>query len=108
MKKLLMLFVLFASLFSCTGVKTVVQGVDNEAYIMVVGNPDVFLGGVEVAVDENTKFVAKVIKDGHTVPKGEVYAIKPGKHLVKVSYRGQVLYQQQIFISSQETRKIKL
>ena len=67
-----------------------------------------YLGGIDVTVDDGNKFKAKVIKDNTDRPKGNVYSIKNGKHIVIISYEGKIIYQQQIFVSPQETKKIKL
>jgi len=37
-----------------------------------------------------------------------VYAISTGKHVISVYYNDKVIYQKQIFISAQETKKVLL
>lgn len=94
-------------LASCTGIKSSSKGVDNQAYLEFVGNPKNYIGGVDVTINKQKTFVAEVNKEQQP-SKGSVYAINPGKLMVTVSYKGQLLYSQQIVISSQETRIIKL
>jgi hypothetical protein len=40
--------------------------------------------------------------------RGEVYAITTGKHLIKIYSDNKIIYNQQIFVSSQQTKKIIL
>jgi hypothetical protein len=109
MRKIIFLLAAIIGLMtSCTGVKTSSSGVDNQAFINIVGKPGNYSGGVDVNVDDKTNFKAEVNKEYTDRPKGKVYAIGIGTHVVIVSYNGQVLYKQQIFVSSQETKKIVL
>jgi hypothetical protein len=110
MKKIL--FAAITGLFllsGCTGVRTLSTGLENEAFLEFIGTPSKYFDGVVVVtVDDNNSFLASVKKDHNKRPKGKVYAISTGKHTVSVSYDNQVIYQKQIFISAQETKKIIL
>ena len=92
----------------CTGVKTVTKSLESESFIELIGTPDDYPGGVEVIIDEMTTFIAEVNKANVKRPKGSVYAIPTGKHIVKVKYNNQVLFSKQIFVSAQETKQIIL
>jgi hypothetical protein len=92
----------------CTGVKTLSTGLENESFLEFVGNPDNYLYGVTVTVDDATTFVASVNEGRADRPKGKVYAISTGKHTITVSYENQVIYSRQIFVSAQETKRILL
>ena len=93
---------------SCTGVKTVSTGLGNESFLNFVGTPKNYQGGIDVNIDDKNTFKAEVNKDFTNRPKGNVYSISNGTHVVTVLYNNKVLYKQQIFISSQETKKIEL
>jgi hypothetical protein len=109
MKKILFLLAIGLTILTgCTGVKTVASGLENEAFISIVGNPNNYEGGVDVTVDETTSFKAEVGKEHTNRPKGTVYAISTGKHVVSVSYRNTEIYKKQIFVSAQETKTIVL
>ena len=95
-------------LASCTGVKTVSTGLENEAYLEFLANPDNFKGGVDVNVDDKINFKAEVNAEHLDRPKGKIYAISTGTHTISVSYNQKVIYKKQIFISAQETKKITL
>lgn len=95
-------------LTACTGVKTASRGLENESYLMFVGNPDNYAGGVEVTLDDKTNFIAEVDNDRPGNMKGKVYAIATGKHVLTVVYKNDVLVKKQIFVSAQETKKIIL
>ncbi|MCX2838114.1 hypothetical protein OQ279_08095 [Salinimicrobium sp. MT39] len=107
MKKMILLFTVFTTL-GCTGVKTTTSGLENEAFLIFLGNPKNYESGVEVSIDDNTSFSAEVQKDHSDRPKGKVYAISTGSHNLSVLYNGEVIYQKKIFVSTQETKKIKL
>jgi hypothetical protein len=92
----------------CTGVKTVTTGLENEAFLSFIGKPSVYKGGVTVNVDDKNTFKAEVCKDFTDRPKGKVYAISTGTHIVTVSFNNNVIFKKQIFISNQETKKIQL
>jgi len=117
MKKQLhiILAVLFSGILlsNCTGVKTVARGLENEAFLEFVGNPSNYSEGIDVIIDDNISFKAKVKKNHATRPKGEVYSISTGTHstgthTVTVSHKNKIIYQQKIFVSSQETKRIVL
>ncbi len=92
----------------CTGVKTVTKGLENQSYIEIIGIPSNYSGGVDVTIDETTTFKAEVNKAGAKRPKGSVYAISTGKHVVSVKYNNEIIYSKQIFVSAQETKQIIL
>ncbi len=109
MKKVILLALFGTILLSgCGGIKTLSSGLENESFLEFIGVPNDYSGGVDVTVDDVTNFKAEVHKDLARKVKGEVYAISTGTHKIAVSYKGKLLYQKQIFISAQETKKIVL
>ena len=108
MKKVYLLAILGLVLTSCGGIKTASRGLENDAFLEFVGNPSNYEGGLDVNIDGKTNFKAEVNKDKVTRMKGNVYAISTGTHVVSVTYKSQLLYKQQIFVSVQETKKISL
>ena len=95
-------------LSSCGGIKTKSAGLENESYLEFVGPVKSYPEGVNVSIDNKINFKAVVHEDKVAYMKGEVYAISTGTHILKVSYNGQILYEKQIFIATQETKKIVL
>ena len=95
-------------LSSCGGIKTSSAGLDNEAYLEFVGPQKSYPEGVDVSIDNKINFKAVVNKDKVAYMKGEVYAISSGAHIIRVSYNGKVIYEKQIFVAAQETKKIVL
>lgn len=109
MKKIYFLITISLVLItSCTGVKTLSTGLENESFLEFVGKPSNYSGGVDVNIDDKTTFKAEVNKDQADRPKGKVYAISTGTHMVTVSYNSNVIFKKQIFVSAQETKKIML
>lgn len=107
MRKLILFLAVFTAV-GCTGVKTTTSGLENEAFLVFLGNPQNYKSGVEVNIDDNTSFSAEVQKDHSDRPKGKIYAISTGPHVVSVVHNGEKIYQKKIFVSAQETKKIIL
>jgi hypothetical protein len=109
MKKILIaITIVLLYLPSCTGIKTTISGLENEAFIEFLGNPSNYQGGIDVDIDGSAYFKAEVNKNHANRPKGKTYAISTGTHTIKVSYKGNLLVQKKIFVSNQETKKIIL
>ena len=105
------LFILAISLIFLSGcgmIKTSSSGLEKESFLEFIGNPQTYKEGVDVTVDNKTMFKAEVYNNHAARTKGKVYAISTGQHVVSVSYNNTVLYKKQIFLSTQETRKIEL
>jgi hypothetical protein len=108
MKNIAIIIVFGLSIITgCTGVKTVTKGLESQSYIELIGNPSYYSGGVDVTID-GTTFKAEVNKAGAKRPKGTVYAISTGRHVVSVKYNNETIYSKQIFVSAQETKQIIL
>lgn len=109
MKKILFVIAIgLIFLTGCTGVKTMSTGLENEAFMEFIGKPSIYNGGVDVNIDDKGTFKAEVNKDHLDRPKGKVYAISTGTHVVTVSFNNKVIYKKQLFVSAQETKKIML
>ena len=84
-------------------------GLESESYLQFVqGGNTVYNGGVEVYVDDNPVFTAKVDKIKKQTVKGTVYGVKNGTRHLKVIYKGNILFEKDIVIATQETKQIKL
>lgn len=109
MKKILFfLSIVVIFLTSCSGVKTLSTGLENESFLAFIGDPDNYSEGVEVTIDDKTPFLATVKKDYAKRPKGNVYAVSTGTHNLTVKYSNKIIFKKQIFVSAQETKKILL
>jgi uncharacterized protein YcfL len=85
-------------------------GKEDISYLFFVGPKETYGDGmftVQVKVDD-TQFDAKVVKPKTANRKGVQYAVAPGRRQLTVSFKGQVIYQKQIFLSPQETKTIEL
>ena len=109
MKKIIFAFSLLFLLLGCvTGVKSTYGGLDSEAYLDFVGTPRLYPGGVIVSIDDKMRFKAEVNDAASNKPKGKTYAVSPGSRLIVVQYDGKDIYRKQLFLSTQETRRIEL
>lgn len=110
MKTKILLIALLASIAGCkVGNVTHAGGVDSLSYLQFLqGGSAKYSGGVEVFVDDNPAFAAKVDKIEKMKVRGNVYAVKPGTRHVKVVHEGKTLYEKDIFVGNQETKKITL
>lgn len=63
---------------------------------------------VNVYIDDNQPFDAKVNRiNPHTI-KGDVYMVSKGKHRIRVMDKSNLLYDSVVFLSLQETRQIQI
>jgi len=111
-KSALLLVAILLAFTSCkVGSNSTTKGLENESFIEFVGTSS-YKGGVDVSIDDKTSFKAKVYKEKYESNferiKGEVYAISTGVHTITVLYNGNLIYQKQIYVSAQETKKIVL
>jgi|SRR5690554_212859 len=95
-------------LAGCTGVKSVSSGLENQAYLEILGNPQSFPNGVVVKINDNMEFPAEVNAPNAKRPKGTVYAIPTGSNLVTISVNNETIYRKNIFVGAQETKQITL
>ena len=112
MKKLLFIGILLTSMLAgCkTGVYTAEYGKEDVAYISLMSSDQMANKDVEVFVDEDTQATLHVEKAKQHAEKrtGKLFAIKPGKRHLKIVHEGKVIYEKDIFVSSQQTKLINL
>ena len=108
--RLLLIMFIFGSLTACkVGVVSTSGGKDSQSYLQFVqGGNQSYKNGVAVYVDNNPVFTAKVDKVKKNSIKGNRYVINPGTRHIKVVDNGKTLYEKNVIVSSQETKKIIL
>jgi hypothetical protein len=110
--KNILFFTLASLLFiaGCSGIHSLSKGLENEAFLEFIGDPNEYKQGINVTIDQKTTFKGEVnkVRNWTKAPKGNIYAISPGKHIVVVSYNNNIIVKKQIFVSSQETKQIIL
>ena len=112
LKVLFSLFAIATLLFGCKANYPVAQqsGKEDIAYLVFVGPLETYRNGskpVQVDVD-GTKFDAKVVKPKTANRKGTQYGVATGHRNINVMFNGKIIYQKQLFLSSQETKIIYL
>ena len=108
MKKILFFTILTTLLIGCGITKTVSKGIENQAFLLFVGTPSNYPNGVQVVLDDKTKFNAEVHKNSSKIEHLRVYGISTGTHKVVVLSNNKTVYEKLIFLSSQQTKKIIL
>ena len=108
MKKILFLTIITTFLIGCDVTKTISRGIENQAFLLIVGTPSNYPNGIVVVIDEKTKFNAEVQKNRDKVKHLRLYGISTGKHKVSILKNNKNIYEQIIFITSQQTKKIIL
>lgn len=110
MKKILTLFVVSLLLIGCRAHYPVAQqgGKEDMAYLLFVSSKNYTGKTIEVTIDNESPFSAKVVKQRNAMVKGTQYGVATGTHSLKVCYNGKVLYQKKVFLSSQEVKQIML
>ena len=110
MKKLMLLFAIPILLTGCRANFPVAQesGKDDIAYLLFV-SPNQYAGKeVQVKVDNNAPFTAKVVKAKKANRRGSQYGIAVGTRTLTVSYNSKNIFQKKIFVSTQEVKQITL
>lgn len=108
--KLIFAFGLVLLLCGCRAHYPVAQqsGKDDVAYLLFVGNKKYAKKKVIVTLDGEKTFEAKVVKAKDSYRKGTSYAIATGRRIINVEYKGTSIYNKEVFVSAQETKKITL
>ncbi len=91
-----------------TGVYTTHSGKEDVSYLQFVSASSLSGKTVVVELDNGTSFEAKVNKERKSYTKPHLYTIKSGKRSVRVSYKGRVVYDSDIFVSHQSTKVVRL
>ena len=110
MKKLILLFVIPLLLIGCRAHLPVAQesGKEDIAYLLFVSSNQYAGKEVQVKVDNNAPFTAKVVKAKKANRRGSQYGIAVGTRTLTVSYNSNNIYQKKIFVSTQEVKQIVL
>lgn len=110
MKKVLLIVGVALLLFGCRAHYPVAQetGLDDVAYLLFVSGDEYAGKTVDVTIDSNTAFEAKVVKLKKAQRRGTQYGISTGRHTIKVARNGTTVYQKEIFVSTQEVKQIIL
>ena len=113
MKKILIgLVAIVGMVIGLASCKTVVYnragGNDDLAYLQFVSSSSMSGKSVEVIVDNSATFEAKVQKERKSSIKPRQYTIKPGTRNIKVFYEQKLLIEQDIYVSQQKTKIIRL
>ena len=95
---------------ACGAVASTSGGLADEAYVVLSSTGTYAGSSVDLYLDNQDAIPVKVSRDGNmAVRKGLRVAVKPGKHRVVVrDRRGGLLFDRQIFVSTQNTKTIVL
>lgn len=96
--------------FACKANYPVAQqsGKEDMAFLLFV-SPELCAGKkVQVTVDSAEPFEAHVVKSNKANRRGTQYGIATGRRKLTVSYQGKIVYQKEIFVSTQEVKQIVL
>lgn len=109
MKRILLVsFSLFLLTACKMGQYSQTSPMENVSYLQFITVDKQAPKSVEVYVDDNQPFEAKVNRiKPHTI-KGDVYMVPKGKHRIKIMDKSNLLYDSVVFLSLQETRQILL
>ncbi|WP_321332752.1 hypothetical protein [uncultured Bacteroides sp.] len=83
------------------------QGLSDQAYLYFVST-NKYDVPVSVTIDGSTVFDAKVVKEKKYTIKGNTYAVATGKRHVVVKQSNKILFERDLFLSAQETKKVIL
>lgn len=114
--------ILSTAFFSCMSATTVRQGLENVAYLEIMGDKGKyqtvtstksgeteFLHLVQVVIDEDEAFDAEVNSIKNRAVENEFsYKIATGTHTIEISFEGRRVLRTQIFVSAGQTKVISL
>ena len=83
------------------------QGLADQSYLYFV-SVNKYAKPVQVTLDNGVTFNANVVRERKATVKGDTYAVSTGKRRVSVSYQGKTIWEREVFLSTQETKKIIL
>lgn len=108
MKIKLLLALCCAFLVSCkVGVATQSQGLPDQGFLLLVSSSNKQI--VDVVIDGEASFEAKVIKEKRGKIHNTSYALNSGKrHVIITSKQGETLFDKYVIINTQQTKKITL
>lgn len=84
------------------------SGSEDIAYLLFISPNEMAGKTVSVSISGIPQFEAKVVKAKKSNRKGTTYAIPVGRKKIKVTIGARVVYEKEIFVSSQETKTITL
>ena len=84
------------------------SGKEDIAYLLFVSDYAYKGKTVNVSVDGKANFEAEVVKLKKSNRRGTQYGVPTGTKTIVVKYEGRIIYQKQLFLSSQETKIITL
>ena len=108
--KVLMFLGLVLLLAACKANYPVAQqsGKEDMAFLLFVSPGEYGGKNVQVIVDGFEPFEARVVKSVKSNRRGTQYGIATGRRKLKVVYHRKTIYQKEIFVSSQDVKKIVL
>lgn len=84
------------------------SGKEDMAYLLFVSGKQYTGERVEVSIDGQTNFTAKVVKATKANRKGTQYGVATGVKDIRVSHQGKLIYSKKILLSTQEIQIITL
>jgi len=83
-------------------------GKEDVGYLLFVSASNQPNSEIEVILDNGTTFLAQTIKAKKANRRGTQYSVSTGRHQITVKQNGNILYQKNIMMSSQEVKQIQL
>ncbi len=103
-----LLFIVFAISSCKVGMYSEAKGKPQEAYLQIIQSQTKYPDGVEIIIDEQPPFIAKVDKEKKMKVKGNLCTIPTGRHRLRVLDKGKLVFDKEIFTSSQEVKQIQI
>lgn len=107
MKKILFIIITLVA-GACGAYQTTSGGKDDVGFLLLVGDPAKYKAGVLVSTDNAKPVIVEVAEDGKLSRTDNRLKVPTGKHDIKITYQGKVVYEQNIIVFIQETKKITL
>jgi hypothetical protein len=84
------------------------SGKENESFVIVLTENGKYDNGVVLTIDDKTPVTIENVRKVKQQRKAEVVKTTPGKHNLKIMRNGSIVYNQDVLMGLQETKKIIL
>lgn len=108
--KMLLASLFVLTLAACKANYPVAQqgGKEDVAFLLFVSASNQSNSEVQVTLDNGTPFTAVTVKAKKANRRGTQYSVATGRHHLVVKSQGNVLYEKEVMLSSQEVKQIML
>lgn len=105
----LLLILAVVGLVGCRNTyQTLSSGKENQSFVLITTDNDQYRNNIMVIIDNNAPVLVEKIFKTKKQLQAKPIVTTPGKHTIKITKEGKVIYEELVFLGLQETKKIVL